>query len=88
LDNFFGAFKVQEGGYFILSEAYIRVRDIDSAKEQLNIFIDSLPSFGSFENTLTGIHVCIENQKLNEKRPNETQIHFFSKKTKLQNHKK
>ncbi len=38
----------------MLNENYIRVRDTDSAREQLNVVIDSLPTFGYFENTATG----------------------------------
>jgi hypothetical protein len=45
--------NVQEGGYFVLNEDFIRVRDVDSLKEQLNIVIDSMPSFGYFENIET-----------------------------------
>lgn len=45
---------VQEGGYFVFNEDLIRVRDVDSLKEQLNIVIDSMPSFGYFDNIDTG----------------------------------
>lgn len=48
--------KVQEGGYLILNESFIQVRDIDSAKEQLNLIIDSQPSFGYIENIHKGLY--------------------------------
>jgi hypothetical protein len=46
---------VEEGGFLVLNENYIRIRDTDSAKEQLNIVIDSQPRFGYFENSAKGI---------------------------------
>ncbi len=38
----------------MLNENYIRVRDGDSFKEQLNLVIDAQPSFGFIENIKTG----------------------------------
>lgn len=46
--------RVVEGSYLMLNESYIQVRDIDSSKEQLNIIIDSQPSFGYVENIHKG----------------------------------
>ena len=46
--------SVLEGGFLVLNETYISVRDSDSFKEQLNIVIDSQPSFGFIENIKTG----------------------------------
>ncbi|CAF0709358.1 unnamed protein product [Brachionus calyciflorus] len=47
--------KVQEGGYLIINESFIQVKDVDSAKEQLNVIIDSQPSFGYLENIHKGM---------------------------------
>lgn len=46
--------SVLEGGFLVLNETYISVRDSDSFKEQLNVVIDSQPSFGYIENIKTG----------------------------------
>ena len=46
--------KVLEGSYMMLNESLIQVRDIDSAKEQLNIVIDLQPNFGYIENIKNG----------------------------------
>ena len=43
-----------EAGYLLFNESLIQIRDIDSAKEQLNVIIDSQPSFGYFENSHKG----------------------------------
>ena len=48
------AVGVQEGEYLMLNESFIQVRDVDSAKEQLNVVIDSQPSFGYLENIHKG----------------------------------
>ena len=46
--------RVLEGGFLILNESLIRVKDSDSLKEQLNVVIDSQPSFGYIENIKKG----------------------------------
>jgi hypothetical protein len=46
--------KINEGGYLLLNESLIQIRDVDSVREQLSIIIDSQPSFGHFENTHKG----------------------------------
>lgn len=46
--------SVLEGRFLVLNETYISVRDSDSFKEQLNVVIDSQPSFGYIENIKTG----------------------------------
>ncbi len=38
----------------MLNEKYIRVKDSDSFKEQLNLVIDAQPSFGYIESIKTG----------------------------------
>lgn len=48
------AARIDEGGYLLLNESFIQIRDIDSAREQLNIIIDSQPSFGFLENIQKG----------------------------------
>lgn len=47
-------YKILEGGYLVLNESLIQVLDIDSAKEQLNVVIDSQPNFGYLENMQKG----------------------------------
>lgn len=46
--------RVVEGGYLILNESLISVRDVDSGKEQLNVIVDAQPSFGYIENLHKG----------------------------------
>jgi hypothetical protein len=46
--------RIAEGGYLVLNETLIQVIDIDSAKEQLNLVIDSQPNFGYLENMQKG----------------------------------
>lgn len=46
--------RVLEGGYLLLNESLITVRDVDSSKEQLNVIIDAQPSFGYIENLQKG----------------------------------
>jgi hypothetical protein len=43
--------NVDEGGFFILNDETIRVRDVDTQIDELNLIIDSQPTFGSIENT-------------------------------------
>lgn len=46
--------RIPEGGYLMLNESVISVRDVDSNKEQLNVIIDAQPSFGYIENVHKG----------------------------------
>ena len=46
--------KVNEGGYLVLNENLIRIRDTDSSKDRLSLIIDSQPSFGYIESTQKG----------------------------------
>lgn len=46
--------RIAEGGYLMLNESVISVRDVDSSKEQLNVIIDAQPSFGYIENVHKG----------------------------------
>ena len=46
--------KVTEGGYLVLNENLIRIRDTDSSKDRLSLIIDSQPSFGFIESTQKG----------------------------------
>lgn len=46
--------RIAEGGYLMLNESVITVRDVDSSKEQLNVIIDAQPSFGYIENVQKG----------------------------------
>lgn len=46
--------NVLEGEFLVLNETYIRIKDSDSFTEQLNVVIDSQPSFGFIENIKKG----------------------------------
>ena len=50
---------VLEGGFLVLNETYIRIKDSDSFTEQLNVIIDSQPSFGFIENIKKGKSISI-----------------------------